>query len=492
MAAADARALRWPRRGGGDDRRGRAHLAVRRTAAPGAGPATAVPGRGAESDTMTGEQVLRRYGLDLAVGLPVVAAGVLELWARSEGAPPLLVWVVGRDVVEPPWLPAGGDASVVVLTLAIALACVTARRHGAVALGVLWAMGAWQLASGADVVAAQLAVVYVAFALACWGSRTVVWTSLASLPVAAALVGAHVLERVDGRRPIGAEGWSILLQELALVVPLVALALLTPWLVGFVTRTVRTVREARRAQAEAERTAARSDELATLRADQARLARDVHDVVGHSLTVILAQAEAARYHGDDVGRIQEALANIATTSRRSLDDVRQVLQTTSDRGGSEATPATSDLGELVDGVRAAGHDVVATVDGTPRPLPPEIHVVAYRALQELLTNALKHGRRAGTVRVAQRWDHEQLRLTVDNPVGLRPDASSAPGPSAPGPSAPGPSAAGATDGPGLGLAGMARRLESIGGSMRVQDGRDDGGDRFVVEVRLPLRPVARS
>ena len=134
-----------------------------------------------------------------------------------------------------------------------------------------------------------------------------------------------------------------------------------------------------------------------MRAEQARLARDVHDVVGHSLTVILAQAESVQFMpDDDIERIRAALANIATSARQSLGDVRQVLSPR--RPQRRRRRRRASLDSLVEGVRSAGHEVTRPWSGSPRPLPPELDVVAFRVLQEMLTNALKHGRRSGRSR----------------------------------------------------------------------------------------------
>jgi signal transduction histidine kinase len=131
-------------------------------------------------------------------------------------------------------------------------------------------------------------------------------------------------------------------------------------------------------EAEAERDQA--EEIARLREDQARLARDVHDVVGHSLAVILAQAESAQFLEDaDTTGLKRTMANIATSARSSLDDVRTVLATT--QGRPSGPPQQPDLEGLLDGVRASGHVVESTVVGTPQPLPPELEVVDFRVLQ---------------------------------------------------------------------------------------------------------------
>ena len=191
-----------------------------------------------------------------------------------------------------------------------------------------------------------------------------------------------------------------------------------PWLAGLVMRFRDRARESKASQVVAEEDAARAEvaaeqsrEIAQLREGQARLARDVHDVVGHSLAVILAQAESAQYLEDaDTQKLKQTMENIATSARSSLQDVRHVLTPTP---SEQSRPGSLDA--LLAGVRESGHEVVASEVGSPQPLPPELDVVAYRVLQEMLTNALKHGRRDDPVFVERHWEGE-LRIEVRNVV----------------------------------------------------------------------------
>jgi signal transduction histidine kinase len=337
------------------------------------------------------------------------------------------------------------------------------RRAPGVALLLVWLAGGYQLAFGVDIMLVELAVVVVAFGCARWGSAAVVWASGLSIPVGA--VAVMVFIRGHGF-PIGESvlyGFRYQLwpsgvsptSAFILIALIGATLLIVPWLTGLLLRVRSRAGETEAARQVAVREAEQAQEIARLREEQASLARDVHDVVGHSLAVILAQAESAQFRTEtDTEALKQSMRDIATSARTSLQDVRQVLS-----GPADATAQTTGgLDSLIDGVRASGHEVQEDVLGTPRPLPPELDVVAYRVLQEMLTNAIKHGRRDTPLRVVRHWERE-LRIEVTN----------------------------ATDGPpheaGQGLIGMQRRLDAVGGQLVVR--RD--GDRFAASATIPVR-----
>ena len=405
-----------------------------------------------------------------AIGLAaaVLAVGLAEsirlrLWAEASAPALLLFWVL--------W--------------AVAVGCY--RTRPAVGLGLAWLAGVLQVASGGDIAVSQVSIVVLAYGAARYGHPASVLVSGLSVPAGAAAATAYVASNgsfgvsplADVAYAVGnraAAGWAPLV--LALVLALVLLA--APWLVGLLLRVGDGARRSREARERAEQEAVRARELAAAKQEQARLARDVHDVVGHSLTVILAQADSAQFMPDrDIDSIRSTVANIAVSARRSLGDVRQVLSSTGDHtgdhsgdhsGGHTGRPAAvGELDSLVDGVRAAGTRVVDEVGGTPRPLPPELATVAFRVLQEMLTNALKHGVRVEPVLVQRDWGTDELRIRVRNVV--RPDAVPAED--------------------GQGLAGMQRRLESVGGRLEVLPGNRSPGS-FVVAAWLPTRPVSTS
>ena len=302
-----------------------------------------------------------------------------------------------------------------------------------------------------------------------------------SLPIAgvAILEGQNILRYVDAVRAQAGPAipWRRLVSELVGPALVWLLVIVAPVVAGSVTRRLAESRtreeQAQHQQAQAERERSYAQQVADLKAGQAQLARDVHDVVGHSLAVILAQAESAQYLKDDeTDKMRETLSNVATSARRSLQDVRQVLSPSST---ANQPPATG-LDALIDGVATAGNEVRRTTVGAPRPLPPDLEQVAYRVLQEMLTNALKHGRRGGPVWVEQEWPADwkgaYLRIEVRNLVDE---------------GATGALPTGRPSGGGLGLEGMRYRLESVGGQFDTASAADAGGTVFTATAWLPLR-----
>jgi signal transduction histidine kinase len=342
------------------------------------------------------------------------------------------------------------------------------RRAPGVALLLVWLAGGFQMIFGVDILLTELAVMVVAFGCARWGNTAVVWASGASIPIGA--LAAMVFIRSHGlgfspnigtilyalRSRIWPTGLTAVTAWL-LVAVVGAFLLVVPWLVGLLLRARATAGEREVARQIAVREAEQAQEIAHLREQQASLARDVHDVVGHSLAVILAQAESAQFRKEtDTEALKQSMRDIATSARSSLQDVRQVLS-----GGADATTqATGGLDSLIDGVRASGHEVRAEVTGAPQPLPPELDVVAYRVLQEMLTNAIKHGRRDSPLTVRREWG-AGLLIEVSN----------------------------ASDGPaheaGQGLIGIQRRLDAVAGRLDVR--RE--GELFVASARIPVRPA---
>jgi signal transduction histidine kinase len=338
-------------------------------------------------------------------------------------------------------------------------------------LVLVWVFYAFQVSQPFPILYVQLAVVVVSFGCACWGHPVTVFLSGLSIPAAGVIAVIfiasnffqatfyfsryqHVLDavhQVSGSWRLGAAILGVVL-------------LGVPWLAGLTVRFSRYAAQSRVSQqaaeeqaAQAQRESQQAHEIARLREEQTRLAHDVHDVVGHSLAVILAQAESAQFLDEaDTGALRLSMANIASSARSSLRDVRQVLTPT-----PESASGPGALTDLVEGVRTSGHEVRYTASGTERPLPPELATVSYRVLQEMLTNAIRHGSRDEPVLVTLDWG-DGLRIEVSNAIG--------------------PDTTGDVVG-GQGLEGMRRRVQSVGG--RLETSQDAG--TFVATASVPLR-----
>ena len=248
-----------------------------------------------------------------------------------------------------------------------------------------------------------------------------------------------------------------------------AASLVAVWAGGLAVRAFRSRNRESERRADAEAAASRAAQVATLAEEtatraidvaeaeriRADIARDVHDVVGHSLAVIIAQADSVPFL-DDEARIREVSATIASTARSSLVEVRQVLGQI-DGSGADTDPGS--LEEIVQGIREAGVDVDHTLRGTPRTLGPDTGTAARRVLQEMLTNALRHGAPGLPVVVRETWRSADLVLEVENVVGD-----------------------GSTGGSGRGVEGMHARLDALGGSFdaAVMD------DVFAARARIPF------
>ena len=235
------------------------------------------------------------------------------------------------------------------------------------------------------------------------------------------------------------------------------LILAAAWPVGAAIRRWSDRNEQLAAEVAAREARARTEE-------RARIARELHDVVSHSLGVMLVQAEAADAIAEpDDARVRERLGRIRSSGRDALADMRRVLGLLRDEDAgvdAEPQPGTARLPDLLERTRATGLQVELRVDGEPPPLSPSADLALYRIVQEGLTNTLRHAH-------ATRVDVE-IRYCVDAvEVAIADDGRGR--------------TAGA--GGGHGLVGMRERAALYGGVVRAGN-RAGGG--FEVHARLPL------
>ncbi|MFE4217053.1 sensor histidine kinase [Streptomyces sp. NPDC056844] len=232
------------------------------------------------------------------------------------------------------------------------------------------------------------------------------------------------------------------------------LAVALAWGVGVWLRSTRA--------AEAERRRRVAEDTRT--AERARIARELHDVVTHHVTAMVVQAEAARYLTAAPDRLDQSLTAVTDTGRRAITDLRHLLNLLNPDHGTEATPPpVGRLLTLVEQTRRAGQPVEFTEEGTPAESTGSADLVAYRVVQESLTNALKYAHGSATSVRVRHCDEE---ITVE--VNTDRAGSKVP----------------LTGGSGRGLAGLRERVDVLGGDFHA--GRQpDGG--FTVRVRIPAR-----
>jgi signal transduction histidine kinase len=349
-------------------------------------------------------------------------------------------------------------ASSFVLGLLITVPLAWRRTAPIPAAAVMIVAGLLQLAASPTLLAADVAVLPMIYALAAYAPR---WAGQTGLGIG--LVGA-VLAGIRYYAP-GAQ------EALLASVVTGGVGVVAAWALGNLRRA-RVQRlaalEERARLLELER-----DQEMRLAAqtERARIARELHDVVAHSLSVVIAQADGGLYAGrTEPEKAIGALEQIAATGRQALTDMRSLLGVLREDGRQEYAPQpdVAAIKELVEDVRTSGLDVDLIEEGLPQPMPAGPQLAAYRIVQESLTNVLKHAGPAGRAWVRLQWRDDALELSVlDDGRGA---------------------AAVPSDGQGQGLRGMVERAALHGG--RLTAGPRHGGG-FGVSAVLPYRTAAR-
>jgi signal transduction histidine kinase len=210
-----------------------------------------------------------------------------------------------------------------------------------------------------------------------------------------------------------------------------------------------------------------ADRRGALVAERARIARELHDVIAHSLSVIAIQSDAAEQAlGRDPALVGEPLRAIRATAQDTLAEMRRLvglLRVGDEKGPHRPQPGLGELGHLIEEVRAAGTAVTFEVTGDAPRLPPGLDLAVYRIVQEALTNARRHAGPDASVHVSARVDGGAVDIAVTDT---------------------GPAGAPAADGGGLGLLGLRERVALYGGHL---DAGAVAGGGFRVHARLPIR-----
>ncbi len=378
--------------------------------------------------------VAREYWFELLIAFLAVA-GMLELviGRNSPGAPPTTLWIA-------------------IPTVALVVLPLFARRRFPFAAPAVY----WVLAAAISFFDGVL--------LAYIGSLGVV-----------GLASAFLLGNLRSRLQAGA-GLIIVLVGIVIVVVnvpgpqltgdyiFIPLRFVVAWIAGYALRERAEQAEAaeeRAAQAEREREAAARVAVAE---ERSRIARELHDIVAHAVSVMVLQVGAVRHKlPDALAEDRDALRGVERAGRTALAEMRRLLAAMR-REGDEAElvpqPGLDGLDSLLGEVGRAGLPVELHVDGEPVPLPRGIDLSAYRIVQEGLTNALKHAH-ASDADVTVRYRPDELEIEVrDNGRGTA-----------------------TSDGLGHGLIGVRERVKIYGGEMTAGTATDGG---FVLSTRLPL------
>jgi signal transduction histidine kinase len=367
---------------------------------------------------------------DVALAVALVALGQVDAFFPG---------LYGTNVVGPTW--------VVSVTYLVAAVAVLFRR---VRPGTAFAVGMGALAVQALTVGTSegngslLPAVVLAYSVAVHSSRRVAVAGLCAIPVVAAIRELNNPQNTTVAEVLNGLGWDMVI--------------VAAWLLGAYVRTRRQlVAELRqRAADSADRAAAE---------ERARVARELHDVLAHSLGVVVVQAEAAEEALDRRPEVAaESLRSIQRTGREALVEVRRVVGVLrEDEAAREPPRGAASVPELVRRVSATGLPVELDVRGSVEGLPVAPDLAVYRIVQEALTNVLKHaGASQARVAIARSSDSVSIDVTDDGNGG----------------------SVGSPDGGGSGLRGMRERVAALGGTFSAGPDRSGG---FAVHAELSLR-----
>jgi len=354
-----------------------------------------------------------------------------------------------------------GDAVVFGFLLSVPLAW--RRRAPLAAAAVVIALGLAQLVLvSTNLLPADLAALVIVYSLAAYAPR---WASRAGLVIGLGAACLAALRYYSGLYEP---------QSLVFMAGAIGVTVIAAWALGDLRRA--RVQQLAGLEERARLLELERDQEMRLAAtaERARIAREMHDVVAHSLSVVIAQADGGRYAGQaDPAAATGALEAISATGRQALTDMRSLLGVLREDGVQEYAPQpdVAAVDQLVADVRASGLDVDLIVEGTPVPMPAGPQLAAYRIVQESLTNVLKHAGPASRAWVRLQWRPDALEIAVlDDGRGAAAAVADPDGPVLPG--------------SGHGLLGMRERAELHGGRLTAAP-RHGGG--FGVHAVLPYR-----
>ncbi|MFD7718026.1 sensor histidine kinase [Streptomyces sp. NPDC059814] len=362
----------------------------------------------------------------------------------------------------------GSGERFAVVPVVIGLSVVVALRRRAPEKMLLLAiaMGVVQLVFGVRPTTANFAMLVITFTVATVGER---WASRLALTCSLCAAGLSQL-RWPNEEP---GSWA----QKGFIVVVMTVPFVLAWVLGDSMRTRRAYfdqLEERNARLEREREAQSKVAVA---AERARIARELHDVVAHNVSVMVVQADGAAYVMDAApDQARQALETISSTGRQALAEMRRllgVLRTGDVRESGEYVPQpdVEQIEDLVGQVRQSGLAVDFKIEGTPRPLPSGVELTAYRIVQEALTNTRKHGGPNAGASVRLVYFDDGLGLLVeDDGRGAAHELYED----------------GGADGAGHGMIGMRERVGMVGGTL---DAGPRPGGGFRISALLPLKPA---
>lgn len=358
------------------------------------------------------------------------------------------------------------DAWLHLLVIALFVVAVALRRASpALALTIAWVAAIVQMVGGLYPGVEDLAISPVVYATGAYGSRRTRIAGLVSAIVGSVTAGLYIGIRDYVNIGVGSYSVMELAERIGLYMLVGVALILLPWIGGVLRRSRQVAQLSREAQLLAQRDAARADRAVAVEQERVRIARDMHDIVAHSLAVVIAQADGARYAlKADPAVADQALGTISSTARRALGDVRELLGALRHEQGTTPTPDVDDIERLVGEMREVGLEVDIERNGDPSSLPTSTQLAVYRIVQESLTNAYKHGERGTPVHASLTYRPDTVEIDV---VNRRSDDGRA-GP-----------------GTGHGLVGMRERATLSGGTMTA----GPRGQDFAVAVRMPAHPA---
>lgn len=368
--------------------------------------------------------------------------------------------------------PDRSNAAALAVACVLFVAVVLRRIRPWTAIGVAWLGALLQMAFVTEdpIIAADMLVFIVLATATSRGTRVLRWSALAMAFVGGAIAATYITYL----QPMMSHGSSVGLDSFGQYLIIVTACLLISWLIGFLIHLSRDYRNERTTRIQIEADQRIADQQVRDEAERAEIARDMHDILAHSLAVIIAQADGARMfamskHGNEASsrdtQTLTSLKTISNVSREALANVRGLLQIVrGDKDDAAVGPGLKDLPELYVSTRASGIALVERQSGEPRPLDVLQELVIYRFAQEALTNALRHGGPGTNVDVHFNWATEHLSVVIVNddqghdPMGA---------------------------GSGYGQRGMRERALSIGATVDIEPGPSSYRVALVVPFREP-------